>query len=72
MKGWLYLENDRLLKLQFGVNFREMGGYPTKTGQQTQWHKLLRSGNLGELTSKDVDYLHDYGLKYVVDLRSES
>lgn len=66
------MENDRLLKLQFGVNFREMGGYPTKTGQQTQWHKLLRSGNLGELTSKDVDYLHDYGLKYVVDLRSES
>lgn len=61
-----------MLQVQFGVNFREMGGYPTKTGQSTRWHKLLRSGNLGELTDKDVTYLKDYGLKYIVDLRSGS
>lgn len=68
----MILEKDRMLKLRFGVNFREMGGYPTKNGQVTQWRKLLRSGNLGELAPEDVDYLKDYGLKYVVDLRSES
>lgn len=61
-----------MLKLKFGVNFREMGGYPTKNGQTTRWRKLLRSGNLGELAPEDVKYLGDYGLKYIVDLRSES
>ncbi|HIW88922.1 MAG TPA: tyrosine-protein phosphatase [Candidatus Ligilactobacillus excrementipullorum] len=66
------MENKRMLAVKFGVNFREMGGYPTKTGQLTRWRKLLRSGNLGELTDQDVNYLQDYGLKYIVDLRSES
>ncbi len=66
------MKKDRVLQVKNGVNFHEMGGYPTKNGQMTRWRKLLRSGNLGELTSKDVEFLQEYGLKYVADLRSKS
>nr|WP_321316332.1 tyrosine-protein phosphatase [uncultured Ligilactobacillus sp.] len=62
----------RMLELQGGVNFRELGGYHTITGKTVKYHKLLRSGNMNDLTDQDLNYLYNYGLRIDVDLRSES
>lgn len=63
---------DRMLELQGGVNMRELGGYQTIDGKKVKYHKLLRSGNLNELTDADLAYLEQYGLRIDVDLRSPS
>lgn len=62
---------QRVLQLEGGVNFRELGGYATTTGQQVKWQKILRAGSLDQLTPTDLVTLKHYGLRYDVDLRSE-
>lgn len=61
-----------MLDLQGGVNFRELGGYKTIDGRHVKWHKILRSGNMADLTDHDLQFLTDYGLRIDVDLRSPS
>lgn len=61
---------SRVLQLQKGGNFRELGGYQTMDGRTIKWHKAIRSGKLGSLTDQDVSFLDTYGLKYDVDFRS--
>ncbi|MBI0092383.1 tyrosine-protein phosphatase [Lactobacillus sp. M0403] len=64
------LENQ-LLNIKNGRNFRELGGYQTKDGKTIKKHKLIRTANLASLDENDLKYLQDYGVKYVVDFRSE-
>ena len=66
------IENKRMLELQQGVNMRELGGYSTTDGRTVKWHKILRSGNMGDLTPTDIEFLKHYGLKYDIDFRSPS
>lgn len=61
---------DRLLPLEGGQNFRELGGYPTEDGRHVRWGLLFRSGSMYRLTPKDFNYLQKIGLRTVVDLRS--
>ncbi|WP_412989716.1 tyrosine-protein phosphatase [Pediococcus siamensis] len=65
------MEKRRILPIQSGLNFRELGGYPTFDGRTIKWQKLLRSGYLSVLTKADQGYLVNYGLRYDVDLRSD-
>ncbi len=52
-------------------NFRDLGGLPTADGRRTRYGRLFRSDTLQELTEDDVDrLLHDYGITYIVDLRT--
>ncbi|MQS89201.1 tyrosine-protein phosphatase [Companilactobacillus mishanensis] len=60
----------RILNLNGAINLRELGGYPTVSGKKLKYQKLLRSGDISNLTPKTMDYLKNYGLKYVVDFRS--
>lgn len=54
-------------------NTRDLGGYVTSDGKSIKPHKLLRSGNLSKLSAEDAAVLTGtYGLKKVVDLRTES
>lgn len=64
-------DNDRVLTLDKGVNFRELGGYQTTDGRVVKYHKILRSAGLGDLTDHDLKTLKDYGLKIDVDFRSK-
>lgn len=59
-----------LLPLEQGVNFRDLGGYRTKDGQQIKANKVIRAASLGNLSPKDIDFLAEYGLRYDVDFRS--
>lgn len=52
-------------------NCRELGGYATVNGEQTAWHTFLRSSDLTHMTVEDITFLEQYGVKHVIDLRSE-
>lgn len=60
----------RSLNVEGGLNFRELGGYKTTDGKTVKMHKVIRSGELSNLTTKGKEFLQDYGLKYDVDFRS--
>ena len=60
----------RLLPLEGGSNFRDLGGYPTDDGGQVKRGLLFRSGAMTRLTDKDQNYLDSFGFKTIVDLRS--
>ena len=60
----------RLLPLEGGSNFRDMGGYVTEMGQRVKRGVLFRSGAMVSLTDADKAYLAQFGFKRVVDLRS--
>ncbi|GEO66896.1 tyrosine-protein phosphatase [Levilactobacillus spicheri] len=55
------MERTRVLQLAGGFNFRELGGYQTKSGQTIAWQRLLRTAHLSSLTGNDWDQLIDYG-----------
>jgi protein-tyrosine phosphatase len=60
----------RLLPLEGGSNFRDMGGYVTADGRTVKRGLLFRSGAMAGLTEADMDYLDGFGFRTVVDLRS--
>ncbi|MDN6028698.1 MAG: tyrosine-protein phosphatase [Lactobacillus sp.] len=51
-------------------NPRDLGGYLTRNGYRVKAHRLLRAGNMNLLSLHDRQYLLQYGLATVVDLRS--
>ena len=57
------------LPLGLAVNTREMGGYPTKDGGRTNYHRFLRSGVLYAATDKECNFLYNYGVRCMIDLR---
>lgn len=61
----------KLIGIQNGRNFRELGGYKTVSGQTIKYNKLLRTGNLADLSSSDLELLQNHGVKYDVDFRTE-
>lgn len=66
------MQNNRLLDIKNGYNFRELGGYKTIDGRHVKWNKILRSGELADLSEDDLVFLEKYGIKYDIDLRSDS
>jgi protein-tyrosine phosphatase len=63
---------ERVLPLEGGVNFRDIGGYRTADGRHTRWGLVFRSGGLNTLTIEDLNYLHAIGLRLVCDLRTNA
>ncbi|AEV95591.1 tyrosine-protein phosphatase [Pediococcus claussenii] len=66
------MRDERILKVSNGFNFRDIGGYQTSDGSFVRWHKLIRSGYLTDLSSYDLEYLDNYGIDTVIDLRSDN
>lgn len=60
------------LRLEHGQNIRDLGGYETAEGSVTQFGKLLRGGGLHSLTEAEWKRLYDYGVRTVLDLRSQA
>jgi len=61
----------RLLPLEGGSNFRDLGGYPAADGRQIKRGLLFRSGAMTGLTANDEGYLSQFAFKSVIDLRSD-
>lgn len=64
------MNSERVIPVENGVNFRDMGGYTTSDGLTVKWHKLFRSGHLSALTENDQQVLLDCGVTVDIDLRS--
>lgn len=62
--------DERQLPILNGTNFRDLGGYPTQSGYLLKWCKLIRSGDLSQITAHDQQVLADYGVTTIIDLRS--
>lgn len=61
---------ERVLTLDQGSNFRDIGGYATSTGRRIKWGKIYRSGATPLLTDRDVDQIKSLGIVDMIDLRS--
>ena len=59
----------RLLPLEGGRNFRDLGGYPAGDGRTVRWGQVYRSGAMTNLTDADYRYLSGIGLRVVCDFR---
>ena len=59
----------RLLPLEGGRNFRDLGGYTTEDGKTVKWGRVFRSGVMDGLTEGDYEYLSDLGIRTVCDFR---
>ena len=64
---------DRWIELDGLVNMRDLGGLPTRDGGHTASGRLIRSDNLQDLTTADVQHLVDeLGVTDIVDLRTDA
>jgi len=61
--------SKREVKLQGAINFRDIGGYATKTGKHVKWGKLYRSAELSHLTEADLYHLQQLSIAYIADFR---
>jgi protein-tyrosine phosphatase len=61
---------ERLLPLEGGRNFRDLGGYQAQSGQTVRWGRIFRSGVMTGLTANDLIYLDRLGIETICDLRS--
>ena len=66
------ISHARLLPLEGGRNFRDLGGYRTSDGHQVKWGMLFRSGSMQDLTAADFATLKKMGLRTVIDFRGTS
>ena len=57
----------RVLPLQGGRNFRDLGGYRTADGRTVKWGLLYRSGQMHDLTPADYATLQKLGIPTVCD-----
>ena len=64
--------HERLLPLQGGRNFRDLGGYRTADGRRVKWGVLFRSGAMSGLTPADYVWLEKRGIRVVCDFRDNS
>ncbi|HET8711366.1 MAG TPA: tyrosine-protein phosphatase [Spongiibacteraceae bacterium] len=60
---------ERRLVLEGTPNFRDFGGYTTRDNRRVRWGKLYRSGQLNELTDRDLDITADLDIGLVCDFR---
>lgn len=61
---------ERVLPLEQGSNFRDVGGYVTRDGHTVKWDKAFRSGAMPLLTEADYRLLGQLGIDSIIDLRS--
>jgi protein-tyrosine phosphatase len=62
---------ERFAPISGSVNFRDVGGYRTASGQWVRRGLVYRSGMLSRLTDADLDWLQGQQVKWVCDLRSQ-
>ncbi|MDE2596576.1 MAG: tyrosine-protein phosphatase [Sphingomonadales bacterium] len=62
---------ERLLPLEGGSNFRDIGGYGVAGGKHVRWGLIYRSGGTPLLTEADRSRIAGLGLANMVDLRSD-
>lgn len=62
--------SERVVPLERGSNFRDLGGYVTADGRRVRWGKIYRSGAMPLLSDRDYDQLGALRISSIIDLRS--
>lgn len=63
------IARDRLLRLEGGCNFRDIGGYAAGNVQTVKWGQVYRTGVLSYFTDSDHSSLLNLGVRAICDLR---
>jgi protein-tyrosine phosphatase len=71
LKGFMNQQTERRLLWDACYNIRDLGGYSTKHNKQTRWRAFVRADNLARLSTDGKKALIAYGVKTIIDLRSE-
>jgi protein-tyrosine phosphatase len=53
------------------LNVRDLGGHPTEDGRETQFGRIVRADNIRRLSDEGWKALVAYGVRTIVDLRTE-
>lgn len=65
------IHERRLLGWEGCPNARDLGGYPTADGRETQWGRVLRSDNPYDLTEEGRRALQETGVRTIIDVRGD-
>lgn len=60
---------EQIIALDGAQNFREVGGYPTRTGRRLKRRLLWRSARLDKLSDADLARIRGLGIAAIADLR---
>jgi len=63
---------ERRVEMDGPRNFRDLGGYSTRSGRPTRWGRVFRSDRLDGATDADHARLLDMGITKVFDLRADA
>ena len=63
--------HERVIPLEHGSNFRDIGGYATRDGHHVRWGMIYRSAATPDLTAADIAKINALGLNDLIDLRSD-
>ena len=67
-----YTAKTQAINIKSADNVRQLGGYPCAEGRRVKENVLFRGAMLSWLSTRDTKTLAEqYGLKYIIDLRSE-
>ena len=62
---------DRRVHFEGATNFRDLGGYRTRSGAVVRWGRIFRADSLHGLSSDDLVLYETLGMRAVFDLRGE-
>ena len=65
------MRRNRNLSWDGLLNARDLGGHPTEDGGETRWRSVVRADSVRQLSEEGWQAVVDYGIRTVVDLRSE-
>lgn len=63
---------SKLLPITTAINPRELGGLTGFNNRKIPMHRLLRTGDLSKMSQEDKQFLKNYGVVKIIDLRSKS
>lgn len=64
--------HSNLLPITTAINPRELGGLTGFNNHKIKMHRLLRTGDLSKMSQEDKQFLKNYGVVKIIDLRSKS
>jgi protein-tyrosine phosphatase len=64
------LQRSRDLLWDGLLNVRDLGGHPTEDGDETRYDSIIRADSVRQLSDQGWAALVDYGVKTIVDLRT--
>jgi protein-tyrosine phosphatase len=66
------MQPQRILPIETGHNFRDIGGYAAAHGRSVKWRKIYRSGYMSRVAGDDIAQLQGLGIDTICDFRTNS